>query len=87
MNRARGAQQHPETCESKGVPCDAEIPEDRTEFHLADDGRGFDIGEPHDGFGLVGMRERVNGMKGRFSLQSGPGQGTEIRIVLELGSS
>jgi signal transduction histidine kinase len=61
--------------------------EDRTELHLMDDGKGFDIGESHDGFGLVGMRERVNVMKGRFSLQSGPGQGTEIRIVLERGPS
>jgi PAS domain S-box-containing protein len=61
--------------------------EDRTEFHLVDDGRGFDIGEPHDGFGLIGMRERVNDMRGRFSLQSGPGQGTEIRIVLDPSSS
>jgi signal transduction histidine kinase len=61
--------------------------EDRTEFHLMDDGRGFDISESHDGFGLVGMRERVNSMKGRFSLQSEPGQGTEIRIVLDLCSS
>jgi len=58
--------------------------EDRTEFHLMDNGRGFEISEPHDGFGLIGMRERVNGMKGRFMLQSGPGQGTEIRIVLGL---
>jgi signal transduction histidine kinase len=60
---------------------------DRIEFHLVDDGRGFDIGEPHDGFGLVGMRERVNGMNGRFSLQSAPGQGTEIRVMLDLRSS
>ena len=59
--------------------------EDRTELHLMDDGKGFDIGESHDGSGLVGMRERVNVMKGRFSLHSGPGQGTEIRIVLDLG--
>jgi signal transduction histidine kinase len=29
------------------------------------------------------MRERVNGMKGHFSLQSAPGQGTEIKIVLD----
>jgi PAS domain S-box-containing protein len=60
---------------------------DRIEFHLVDDGRGFDISESHDGFGLVGMRERVNGMNGRFSLQSAPGQGTEIRVMLDLRSS
>jgi signal transduction histidine kinase len=60
---------------------------DRIEFHLVDDGGGFDIYEPHDGFGLVGRRERVNGMKGRFSLQSGPGQGTEIWVMLDLRSS
>ena len=60
---------------------------DRIEFNLVDDGSGFDIYEPHDGFGLIGMRERVNGMKGRFSVQSGPGQGTEIRVMLDLRSS
>jgi PAS domain S-box-containing protein len=60
---------------------------DRIEFQLVDDGSGFDISQPHDGFGLVGMRERVNGMKGRFSLQSGLGQGTEIRVMLDLRSS
>jgi signal transduction histidine kinase len=60
---------------------------DRIEFHLVDDGRGFDISEPHDGFGLVGMRERVNAMNGRFSLQSAPGKGTEIRVMLDLRSS
>jgi PAS domain S-box-containing protein len=60
---------------------------DRIEFHLVDDGSGFDISEPHDGFGLVGIRERANGMRGRFSLQSGPGKGTEITIVLDLSSS
>jgi PAS domain S-box-containing protein len=60
---------------------------DRTEFNLADDGRGFEIGEPHDGYGLVGIRERVNAMKGSFSLQSGSGKGTEISIVLDLRST
>jgi signal transduction histidine kinase len=60
---------------------------DRAEFHLVDDGRGFEIGEPHDGYGLVGIRERVNAMKGSFSLQSGSGKGTEISIVLDLGST
>jgi signal transduction histidine kinase len=58
---------------------------DRAEFNLADDGRGFEIGEAHDGYGLIGIRERVNAMKGSFSLQSGSGNGTEISIVLDLG--
>jgi signal transduction histidine kinase len=56
---------------------------DRAELRLIDDGQGFDIGEPNDGYGLVGMRERVNAMKGRFSLQSRPGHGTEIQVVLD----
>jgi signal transduction histidine kinase len=59
----------------------------RAEFNLADDGGGFEIGEPHDGYGLIGIRERVNAMKGSFSLQSVSGKGTEISIVLDLGSS
>jgi signal transduction histidine kinase len=49
---------------------------------LSDDGKGFDPGGRHDGFGLRGMRERVEAMGGRLSLQSANGQGTTISIIL-----
>jgi signal transduction histidine kinase len=49
---------------------------------LRDNGRGFDPASSHDGFGLVGIRERVQGMGGNLRIQSANGQGTTISIVL-----
>jgi signal transduction histidine kinase len=54
-----------------------------TEFRLVDDGSGFDLHAEHEGFGLMGMKERVDQMGGQFILRSMPGQGTEIQIILK----
>ena len=48
---------------------------------ITDDGQGFDPSAPTQGFGLVGMRERVSLVNGRFELASSPG-GTTIAISL-----
>ena len=53
-------------------------------LRLVDDGSGFDPHAPHEGFGLVGMRERVAQMGGEFIIRSKPEVGTEI--LVELGS-
>jgi PAS domain S-box-containing protein len=52
---------------------------------LRDNGSGFDPAGRHDGFGLQGMRERVEGMGGRLSIRSARGEGTAISIDLPLG--
>ena len=52
------------------------------QFRLVDDGVGFDLHAEHEGFGLVGMKERVDQIGGQFILRSMPGQGTEIQIIL-----
>ncbi|HSD39506.1 MAG TPA: PAS domain-containing protein [Rhodocyclaceae bacterium] len=49
---------------------------------LRDDGQGFDPVGLHDGFGLVGIRERVNVMGGAMKIESEPGTGTKISIDL-----
>ena len=49
---------------------------------LVDDGAGLDLHAEHEGFGLLGMKERVDQMGGQFVLRSRPGQGTEIQVVL-----
>jgi PAS domain S-box-containing protein len=54
---------------------------------LRDNGRGFDPIARHDGFGLHGMRERVEGMGGRLSIESAKGQGTVISVVLPLANA
>ena len=53
-------------------------------LNLRDNGSGFDPASRHDGFGLQGMRERVEGMGGRLSIQSAKGEGTAISIVLPI---
>jgi PAS domain S-box-containing protein len=52
------------------------------QLHLADDGRGFEPGGETDGFGLIGMRERVMEIGGQFDLRSSPDAGVEILVTL-----
>jgi len=51
-------------------------------LELRDNGRGFDPEARHDGIGLLGMKERVEGMGGRLFIQSATGGGTAISIML-----
>jgi len=55
---------------------------DEIRFELRDNGHGFDPAGKSDGFGLLGMRERVEGMGGHMTIQSATGTGTTILIVL-----
>ena len=45
---------------------------------IRDDGSGFETGRPGGGFGLVGMRERVELVDGRLVIDSTPGHGTVV---------
>jgi signal transduction histidine kinase len=56
----------------------------RLSLELHDDGCGFDPELKRDGFGLVGMRERVDQMGGHIIIQSAVGAGTTIAITLPL---
>jgi signal transduction histidine kinase len=51
---------------------------------VRDDGCGFDpsgvVASKSGGFGLVGMKERVQQMSGQFAVRSQPGQGTEVLV-------
>jgi len=54
---------------------------------ISDQGRGFDPAEnfrPPRGWGLAGMRERVESLAGRLNLQSSPGHGTSVEVVIPL---
>jgi signal transduction histidine kinase len=55
---------------------------DIVRLQLADDGVGFDPQSEHEGFGLIGMRERAEQISGSFILRTNSGQGTEIVIEL-----
>jgi two-component system, NarL family, sensor histidine kinase DegS len=49
---------------------------------VSDDGGGFDPEHANGGFGLVGMRERVELVEGRLLIDSTHGKGTVIRAEL-----
>jgi signal transduction histidine kinase len=51
---------------------------------LLDDGEGFDPSAKRDGFGLLGIGERVEGMGGSLAIQSARGRGTTVSITLPL---
>jgi signal transduction histidine kinase len=57
---------------------------DQVRLDLQDDGCGFDPSRRHDGFGLLGMRERVQRMGGQLRIQSAPGEGTAVSITVPL---
>jgi signal transduction histidine kinase len=46
---------------------------------VSDDGRGFDP-DHADGFGLSGMRSRVEQAGGELELAAGPDRGTTLRL-------
>ena len=49
---------------------------------VRDEGRGFDPTAETDGFGLLGMRERVTLAGGVLNVESAPGEGTTVTAVL-----
>lgn len=57
-------------------------------LHIADNGKGF-VHDPsrRGSLGLIGMRERVQTLSGRFSVTTSPGQGTLIEATIPLERS
>ena len=50
-------------------------------LELSDNGQGFRTGDRHAGFGLAGMRERVEQMGGMLDIKSAHGEGTCVVVV------
>lgn len=56
---------------------------DRIQLIIADDGQGFDPAQLSQGrFGLVGLNERVKLLGGQFHIQSTPGKGTRVEVLI-----
>jgi signal transduction histidine kinase len=64
---------------------------ERIELAVRDNGRGFDAGArfqkdgAENGFGITGMKERVELSGGVFSIQSAPGDGACVRASWPIG--
>jgi len=65
--------------------------DERMVLTIQDNGRGFAAagGRPtqpgQSGFGLTGMAERANLLGGELQVQSAPGQGTVMTVVITEG--
>ena len=55
---------------------------EQVRIFIKDDGQGFDLHQISHGFGLAGMRERVDGLGGSFQLNAKPDDGVHIEISL-----
>jgi two-component system, NarL family, sensor histidine kinase UhpB len=56
-------------------------------LEVADDGRGFAFDESQQGLGLGGMRERALLVGGELTIESRPGRGTTVRLLVPAESS
>lgn len=63
--------------------------EDYVSAEVEDDGVGFDLGaalgQAGGSLGLFGMHERAGYVNGELSIESGPGLGTKVRVVIPRG--
>ncbi len=58
---------------------------DHIQLIITDNGQGFDPEKlTRERFGLIGLNERVKLLGGQFHLQSSPGQGTRLEVMVPL---
>jgi two-component system sensor histidine kinase UhpB len=55
---------------------------DGVELRVSDDGRGFAFDESEGGLGIAGMRERALLIGAKLTIESRPGHGTTVRLVV-----
>ena len=69
---------------AKAVEISVNQQEEFIQLSIKDDGAGFnaDQKQANPAFGLMGIRERTDMLKGKFTLKSRPGKGTEINVSI-----
>jgi signal transduction histidine kinase len=63
------------------------VDDDRLKLSIRDDGRGFDPEvsmQPAGSFGLLGIQERADFLKGDLKIETAPGRGTRIYLSMPL---
>jgi len=53
-------------------------------LNITDNGQGFDVTQRPKGVGLRSIRERAESVNGRIYIESAPGKGTRLEIVILL---
>ena len=72
---------------SKLIEVELEFADKEVHLRVRDNGCGFDTSHPpasDSGFGLLGMRERVEELNGQLDIRSVAGRGTEIALSLPI---
>ena len=78
--------------EATKVDVQLEFLKDQIELNIKDDGLGFEADkifaeEDSDSFGITGMKTRAKRLRGRVSITSAPGTGSEIKVNIPLQST
>lgn len=79
---------HKHACANNSV-VKIEILHNRINIQVRDDGKGFDMdkvmaNKEREGYGLIGMRERVQLLNGEMNIITAPGKGTSFSISVPL---
>jgi signal transduction histidine kinase len=56
----------------------------RLEIAIADNGCGFEAGKTPRGNGLANLSARLDGLGGRCDIETEPGKGTTVKLILPL---
>lgn len=56
----------------------------KIELKVSDNGKGIENNGQSQGFGIRGMQERVESMHGTVEIQSQPGEGTSLQVVIPI---
>ena len=57
---------------------------DKVSLRIEDDGCGFDVAQKPKGVGLRSIKERAESVGGKFVLESSPGKGTRIEVIIPI---
>lgn len=77
---------------AKNAVVKIELLRKKINIYVKDDGIGFDpdmiiTDRDGEGYGLIGMRERIQLLKGEMNIISAPGQGTSISVSVPLDNN
>lgn len=70
--------------EAKKVTLNMFYKENQLYLEIMDDGKGFDTSLKRTGIGLKNMQTRVDFLKGQFSIDSKPGKGVKIILLIPI---
>jgi len=68
--------------EATKVELDFEYGEGMLKIHINDNGQGFDVRKAKKGIGQKNIKSRVQKLNGTWNVESAPGQGTAISVLL-----